>query len=124
MTNYFTELQAKVIAKAATNFFLRAPYSNKNAFDIYYAIERGFANPSITEKAAAYNFKGKFDSLYDSIHWDIEDFSIIMRRDLDTEEITLGVWTKLYNADFLDAEAKDKNKNMPAHCWENFFGFD
>ena len=121
---YFSELEAKVIGKTATNFFWRAPYSSKNAFDIYYTIERGFAHPGITEKEAAQNFIGKFDSLYDSIHWDIEDFSLIMRRDLDTEEITLGVWTKLYNADFLDAEKEEKNKTIPAHCWNDFFGFD
>ena len=124
LDDYFTELGAKVIGKSATNFFLRAPYTNKNAFDIYYTIERGFAHPGITEKEATQNFKGKFDSLYDSLQWDIEDFTLIMRRDLDTEEITLGVWTKLYNADFLDAETENKNKIAPAHCWNDFFGFD
>lgn len=122
--DYFTELEAKVIGKSATNFFLRAPYTSKNAFDIYYTVERGFAHPGITEKEAAQNFKGKFDSLYDSIHWNIEDFSLIMSRDLDTEEITLGVWTHLYNAEFLDAETDGKNKTISAHCWNDFFGFD
>lgn len=122
--DYFTELEAKVIGKSATNFFFKAPYTSKNAFDIYYTIERGFAHPGITEKEAAQNFKGKFDSLYDSIHWDIEDFSIIMRRDFDTEEITLGVWTKLYYADFLDAETENRNTTISAHCWNDFFGFD
>lgn len=47
-----------------------------------------------------------------------------MSRDLDTEEITLGVWTHLYNAEFLDAETDGKNKTISAHCWNDFFGFD
>lgn len=122
--DYFTELEAKVIGKSATNFFLRAPYTSKNAFDIYYTIERGFAHPGISEKEAAQNYKGKFDSLYDSIRWDIDDFSLIMRRNLDTEEITLGVWTNLYNADYLDAEQNEKSNAVLAHCWNDFFGFD
>lgn len=121
---YFTELGAKVIAKSATNFFLRAPYSDKNAFDIYFTIEKNFVHPGITQKEAADNFKGQFDSIYDSIHWDIEDCSIIMNRDFDTEEITLGVWTNLYNAEFLDAEQENKSKTTPSHCWKDFFGFN
>lgn len=120
----FTELGAKVISNSATNFFLRASYSSKNAFDIYFTIEKDFAHPGIAEKDAAKNFKGQFDSLYDSIRWDIEDFSIIMSRDFDTEEITLGIWTNLYNAEFLDAEKEDKPKTIPARCWKDFFGFD
>ena len=121
---YFTELEAKVIAKSATNFFLRAPYSSKNAFDIYYTIERNIANPGITEKKAAKNFEGQFDSIYDSIHWDLGEFSIIMDRDFDTEEIKLGVWTNLYNAEFLDIEAENETKAIPEHCWDDVCGFD
>lgn len=122
--DYFTELGAKVIAKTATNFFLRAPYSRSNAFDIYYTIERGFAHPGITEEKAAKNFEGQFDSIYDSIHWDLGEFSIIMDRDFDTEEIKLGVWTNLYNAEFLDVETEDEAKAIPEHCWDDVYGFD
>lgn len=120
----FTSLEAKVIAKSATNFFLRASYSYKNAFYIYFTIEKNFAHPGITQKEATENFKGQFDSIYDSIHWNIGDCPIIMNRDFDTEEITLGVWTHLYNAEFLDKEQGDKSKTVPSHCWKDFFGIN
>ena len=34
-----------------------------------------------------------------------------MNRNLDTEDIVLGVWTHLYNADYLDSEIDNEEEN-------------
>ena len=62
----------------------------------------------------SHNFRGQFDSIYDSIHWDFEKCSIIMDRDYDTDDIRLMIWTHLYNAEYLDAKTNYDEENNSA----------
>ena len=107
---YFSSVNAKVIGNSATNFFFQCPYTWDDAFDIYFLIERDLVhNGNYTNTAAAAKFRGKFDSYYDRLSWDIDGCSIILSRDLDTGDIELGVWTLFYHQEYLD-KAKDSYK--------------
>lgn len=112
--SYFTEIDAKVIGKNATNFFFTCPYSYEDAFDIYFIIERDIIHHGrYTNTEAARKFRGKFDSEYDMINWDnIDGCSIMMNRDTDTGDIKLGVWTNFYNAQYLDEENPINESNI------------
>lgn len=140
---YFSSAKAKVIGNSATNFFFRCSYDETTARDIYFLIERDLVRGGNYEyKEAIRNFYGKFNSLYDHIDWEIDNCTINMSRDIDTGEITLGVWTLFYNKEFLDntsilpsnniEEVEDVDKTSDSKMlsseyndmlsWENFFG--
>lgn len=119
--SYFTEIGAKVIGKNATNFFFTCPYTQEDAFDIYFIIERDIIHHGhYTNTEAARKFRGKFDSEYDMINWDdINGCSIMMSRDMDTGDIKLGVWTNFYNAQYLDEENPIDESNITSQESDN-----
>lgn len=106
---YFSNVSAHVLGSRATNFFFTCPYSWEDAFDIYFLIERDLVhNGNYTNTVAADKFRGTFDSVFDTLEWNIDGCYIRMSRDCDTGDIELGAWTTFYHKDYLDTFIEDE----------------
>lgn len=100
---YFKTAQANVVGKSTTNFVFRGPYELISAIDIYFLIEKNLMlRKNLTSVVASQELRGKFDSVYDHIQWQNDDFFIEMSRDIESGDIELVVLSPFYNHDFLD----------------------
>ena len=109
--SYFTKVIAKVIDDSYTNFIFTGPYDRQDAIDIFFVIERDFIhNGDYYYKAGARKFMDKFENDGEMYNWeDLGGCSIMLSKDILTDDIGVTVWTNFYNKDYMDSIPKMEN---------------
>lgn len=114
LSSLFYGCSAKVIGNSDTNIFFKSKYSWENVLDIFYYLEKEVkGQQSLTIQKAAEKLGGRLNSIYDdAIEWEFEHLTIMLRRDLDDEDIELVLFTNIYNAKYLNSIEAPKPKKF------------